>query len=132
MGSSMGSLFSSFDASAAVRNSSRSLKPSSMIGSATFISFLVRVPVLSEQKISTPASSSIAVSRETMACRRARLTAPTAMVTESTAGSATGIAATVSTRAKRAISIIGSWRKSETMMISNTRAMVIRIRKLPI
>jgi len=67
-----------------------------------------------------------------MARRRARLTAPTAMVTESTAGRATGIAATVSTRAKRAISRKCSWRNRETITMVTTSTTVIRIRKLPI
>jgi hypothetical protein len=49
-------------------------------GSATCIRFCVSVPVLSEQKTSTPADSSIADRRETMAWWRARLTAPTEAV----------------------------------------------------
>ena len=58
-------------------------------------SFLVSVPVLSLHSMSMPAISSIATRRETIALKRASRSAPTAMVTESTAGSATGIDATV-------------------------------------
>ena len=44
--------------------------------------------------MSTPAISSIAARRETMAFRLDRASAPSAMVIENTAGIATGIAAT--------------------------------------
>ena len=47
----------------------------------------------------------MATRRLTTACRRANWIAPTAIVTDSTAGSATGIDATVSTSEKRRISI---------------------------
>ena len=87
---------------------------------------------MSEQKTSTPASSSMAVSFETMAWRRARFMAPTAMVTDSTAGRATGMAETVSTRAKRRISSGASPRNSATITIRATRKRVTKIRKLPI
>lgn len=55
---------------------------------------MVSVPVLSEQRMSTPAISSIASSRETMAFCLDSANAPSAMVIENTAGIATGIEAT--------------------------------------
>ncbi len=69
-----------------------------------------------------PASSSIAASRLTIASRRARRRAPTAIVTESTVGIATGIAATVSTRANSSVVSIGSPRTSATTRITATSA----------
>src|SRR5207253_6627776 len=54
----------------------------------------VNVPVLPEQRTSTPANSSIASSRETIALLLASLRAPRAIVTERTAGIATGTDAT--------------------------------------
>ena len=62
-------------------------------------SFLVMVPVLSEHKISMPAISSTAASLVMIAPSLARDIAPTAIVTERTAGRAAGIAATISTNA---------------------------------
>ena len=59
-----------------------------------------------------PAISSMATSRETIAFIRASFSAPTAIVTESTAGSATGIEATVRMSANCTVSSSGSWRKS--------------------
>ena len=56
--------------------------------------FSVNVPVLSEQSTSTPASSSIASNRDTIALRFASSRAPNAMVTDKTAGIATGTEAT--------------------------------------
>ena len=53
------------------------------------------VPVLSEHSTSMLAISSIATNLLTMASFLARAMAPTAMVTERTAGSAAGIPATV-------------------------------------
>ncbi len=70
--------------------------------------FCVSVPVLSEHRISMPASSSMASRRLTMACFFARAVAPIAMVTVSTAGIATGIAEMVSTREKISTSVSGS------------------------
>lgn len=67
------------------------------IGSLRLNWFLVSVPVLSEQRISTPAISSIADSLETIACSFDSASAPSAMVIENTAGIATGIDATIST-----------------------------------
>lgn len=63
-------------------------------GSPRVSLFCVSVPVLSEQRMSTPASSSIEGSRVTIACFLASSLAPTAMVTDRTVGMATGIAAT--------------------------------------
>ena len=58
---------------------------------------MVSVPVLSLHSTSTPASSSIADSRETIAFCRDRARAPSAMVTDITAGIATGTEAISST-----------------------------------
>ena len=54
---------------------------------------------MSEHSTSMPASSSMAASRLTIACFAASRRAPTAIVTDSTVGIATGIAATVNTNA---------------------------------
>ena len=59
---------------------------------------MVSVPVLSLHSTSTPASSSIADSRETIAFCLDSARAPSAMVTDMTAGMATGTDATSSTR----------------------------------
>ena len=59
----------------------------------------VRVPVLSEHRMSMPAISSMDSRRVTMAFSLDRARAPTAMVTDSTAGRATGMEATVRMRA---------------------------------
>jgi len=69
---------------------------------------LVKVPVLSEQSTSTPASSSIADNLVTIACFFASRRAPTAMATDSTVGMATGIAATSNTNANSNVLRIGS------------------------
>ncbi len=62
----------------------------------------------------------------------ARRRAPTAMVTDSTVGIATGIAATVRTRANWSVSRNGSPRTIETTMITLTMAMARMIRYVPI
>ena len=80
-------------------------------GSPRVSEFWVRVPVLSAHRTSTPASSSIATSLLTMACFLASSRAPTAIVTDSTVGIATGIAATVSTSANCSVVRIGSPRR---------------------
>ena len=64
-------------------------------GSPSVSLFWVRVPVLSEHSTSTPANSSMAANRVTIASFVASRRAPTAMVTDSTVGIATGMAATV-------------------------------------
>ena len=69
--------------------------PFTVNGSPSVSLFWVRVPVLSEHSTSTPASSSIAANRVTIASFFASRRAPTAIVTDSTVGIATGIAATV-------------------------------------
>lgn len=94
--------------------------------------FCVSVPVLSAVRTSTPASSSMAASLRTIVCRFASSRAPTAMVTVSTAGSATGIEATVSTRAKRSSSSRFSCRNSPTIRMITTSAIVITISASPI
>ena len=90
--------------------------------------FWVRVPVLSEHSTSTPASSSIATSRLTIACFLASSRAPTAIVTDSTVGIATGIAATVSTSANCSVVNNASPRAIETTMITATSASARTIR----
>ena len=62
----------------------------------------------------------------------ARRRAPTAIVTESTVGIATGIAATVSTRANCSVVKNGSPRMIETMTITLTIATARMIRYVPI
>ena len=64
---------------------------------------MVSVPVLSLHSTSTPASSSIADRRETIAFCLDSASAPSAMVTDITAGIATGTEATSSTRTNCAI-----------------------------
>ena len=87
------------EASAASRITSSAVTPSTAKGSPRVSLFWVSVPVLSEHSTSTPASSSMATSRLTIAFFVASSRAPTAIVTDSTVGIATGIAATVSTSA---------------------------------
>ncbi len=94
--------------------------------------FWVRVPVLSVQSTSTPASSSMATNRLTMAFFEASTRAPTAIVTDSTVGIATGMAATVRTRANCRVVKNGSPRMVETMMITTTMDSARMIRKVPI
>ncbi len=97
-------------------------------GSPSVSLFWVRVPVLSEHSTSTPASSSIATSRLTIAFFFASRRAPTAIVTESTVGIATGIAATVSTSANWSVVKSGSPRTIEIATITATRASARTIR----
>ena len=68
------------------RTPSRSSSSPRTTTSATASSFFVMVPVLSAQRMSTPAISSTAGRWLTRASRLARSRAPTAMVTDSTAG----------------------------------------------
>ncbi len=82
-----------------------------------------------------PANSSMATSLLTIASLRARSRAPTAIVTDSTVGMATGMAATVSTRANSSTGCrpgaawsIASPRNSETVTISTTSTAAIRMR----
>ncbi len=81
-------------------------------------SFLVSVPVLSEHRMSMPAISSIATRRVTIAFIRARTDAPTAIVTDRTAGKATGMAATVRISANK---------QSLNQRIAADRAQPVRI-----
>ena len=90
---SIASRSSILEASAAARMQSCGSFPSNRIGSARVSWFLVSVPVLSEHRISTPAISSIADSRETIAFSFESSRAPRAIVIENTAGIATGIEA---------------------------------------
>ncbi len=90
--------------------------------------FWVSVPVLSEQRTSIPAISSIAASLLTIAFLFASAAAPTAIVTDSTAGRATGMAATVKTNANCSVSIRLSWRNMATMKMRTTREAAKTIR----
>ena len=101
------SLSSAREASAPSSTSSSRAALPTQTGSPSVNLFWVSVPVLSEQSTSTPANSSMDASRLTIASRSASLRAPTAMVTDSTAGMATGIAATVSTSANCSVVMIG-------------------------
>ena len=97
-------------------------------GSPKVSLFWVRVPVLSAHSTSTPANSSIATNRVTIAFFLASRRAPTAIVTDKTVGIATGIAATVSTRANCNVVRIGSPRKiaTATIAVTITTARMIR------
>jgi hypothetical protein len=97
-------------------------------GSPRVSLFWVSVPVLSVQSTSTPASSSIATSRLTIAFLLASRRAPTAIVTDSTVGIATGIAATVSTSANCSVVRTASPRRIETTIITLTKTPASRIR----
>ena len=101
-------------------------------GSPRVSLFWVSVPVLSEHKTSTPASSSIATSRLTIAFFFASSRAPAAIVTDSTVGIATGIAATVSTSANCSVSRTGLPRTIDTTVITATSATARSIRNFPI
>ncbi len=90
--------------------------------------FWVMVPVLSLHKTSTPAISSIATSLLTIASFLARAIAPMAMVTDSTAGRATGIEAIVRTRANCNVSRRLSWRRMAAMKTIATSAAAIAMR----
>ena len=93
--SSIGSLSSSLEASAL--NSSTSFSENSPKGLAPpkVSAFFVIVPVLSEHSTSMLAISSIATNLLTIASFLARAIAPTAIVTDKTAGRAAGMPATV-------------------------------------
>jgi hypothetical protein len=64
----------------------------------------------------------MATSRVTIACFLASRRAPIAIVTDSTVGIATGIAATVNTNANCSVVRTGSPRRSETATITATSA----------
>ena len=116
----MASSSSARDASAALRMTCAAVTPLTANGSPRVSLFWVRVPVLSEHSTSTPASSSMATSRLTIAFFLASSRAPTAIVTDSTVGIATGIAATVSTRANCSVSRTGLPRTIDTTVITAT------------
>ena len=100
---SIASSLSAFVARAAPMTISSGLVASNGIGVERVSLFCVNVPVLSLQRMSTPASSSIAESRETIAFCLDSASAPRARVTDMTAGSAMGTEATKSTRTNWAI-----------------------------
>ena len=116
----MGSSFSAREASAPAKMTCSAVTPSTLNGVPRVRVFWVRVPVLSAQSTSTPASSSIATRRDTMAFLVASSRAPTAMVTDNTVGIATGIAATVRTSANCKVVRTGSPRRIETTTITAT------------
>ncbi|CAA7400719.1 unnamed protein product [Spirodela intermedia] len=94
MEASMASWFSSREALAARRTAasrSRSLGKTSIMALSTVSLLRVRVPVLSLQRTSIPASSSMAVILFVMAPWLERWWEPMAMVTESTVGKAMGM-----------------------------------------
>ena len=128
----MVSLSSARDAKAALRITWSAELPSTAKGSPRVSLFWVRVPVLSVHSTSTPASSSMATSRLTMAFFLASRRAPTAMVTDSTVGMATGMAATVRTRANCSVVKNGLPRMIDTTMITATSAAASMIRNVPI
>ncbi len=128
----MVSLSSARDASAALTMTCSGVTPFSAKGSPSVSLFSVKVPVLSVQSTSTPANSSMATNRLTMAFFFASRRAPTAIVTDSTVGIATGIAATVSTRANCSVVRTGLPRTIETMVITLTRATARMMRNVPI
>ena len=80
--------------------------------------FLVKVPVLSEHRMSTPAISSMADSLETIAFCFDSASAPNAMVMENTAGMATGIDATSRTRTNCRMPSASSSPQSSVMTMS--------------
>ena len=118
----MGSSLSAREASAPARTTSATVTSATLNESPSVSEFWVRVAVLSAQSTSTPASSSMATNLLTMACCLASRRAPTAIVTDSTVGIATGIAATVSTSANCSVVRIGSPRRLDTSTITVTNA----------
>src|SRR6266480_4404427 len=91
---SIGSLSAAREAKDAIRINVAASVPAQGAGWPRVNLFWVNVPVLSEQRTSTPANSSIDSSRETIALLLASFRAPSAIVTDSTAGIATGTEAT--------------------------------------
>ena len=80
-----------------------SVVPPNEIGSSSVSRFMVSVPVLSLQSTSTPASSEMADSLDRIAFCFESLSAPKAIVTDITAGMATGMDAIKSTSTNWAI-----------------------------
>ncbi len=119
---SIGSSSSARDASAAHPRISSAETPGAVNGSPSVRRFWVSVPVLSEQSTSIPASSSMLASLATTASLRASRRAPTAIVTESTVGIATGMAATVRMSENCSVVTIASPRNSATPRIRMTSA----------
>ncbi len=124
----MGSSLSAREANAPFRITVAGVTFSMLNGVPNVSEFWVRVPVLSAHSTSTPASSSMATRRLTMACFLASSRAPTAIVTDSTVGIATGIAATVSTRANCSVVRIAlpRTREATTMTVTSATARMIR------
>ena len=124
----MVSLFSARDASAPLRITCSTGTLFTLNGSPSVSLFWVRVPVLSEHSTSVPANSSMATNRLTIASFLASRRAPTAIVTDSTVGIATGIAATVNTSANCNVERNGSPRQIATVIIRATKATAMMIK----
>ena len=116
------------EANAAKRITWSAVIPLTMKGSPSVSLFSVSVPVLSVHNTSTPANSSIADRRVTMACFLAKRRAPTAIVTESTVGIATGMAATKRTNANSNVTRKWSPLKCAIIIIMDTNATARMIR----
>mmetsp|Transcript_33175 Transcript_33175/g.80583 ORF Transcript_33175/g.80583 Transcript_33175/m.80583 type:complete len:385 (+) Transcript_33175:1844-2998(+) len=105
---------------------------SNMTGSSSWSWLSVSVPVLSEQRVCIPASSSIADSRATMAFFEARRDAPTAIVTVATTCMAIGIEAMRRTTAvpmlsrTSSVSVPLSTKSTMRMMTTRTEARAMR------
>ncbi len=125
---SIGSPSSAREASAAADSTSAPATPGTHHGSPTTSRFWVSVPVLSEHRTSTPPSSSTAGRWLTTTSRRASSRAPTAMVTDRTAGSATGTEAMVTTSANPRVCRSELPRATDTtnVTVTSTRVMPIR------
>ena len=120
---SIGSLSSFLEARDPKRSASSLVKSAKVSSSETFNSFFVIVPVLSAQRTSIPAISSIETSLLTMASFLANARAPTAMVTVRTAGIATGMAATSSTSANCPVPRMLWWRNRAAIKMVMTSAL---------
>ena len=86
------------------------------------------VTVLSMQSTSTPASSSTAGRWLTTASLRAKVRAPTAIVTDKSAGRATGTEAIVTTRANSSVVEVELPRASDTATMTATSPSASMIR----
>ena len=117
--------------SAASRSTSALVASLRTTTSATASSFLVMVPVLSAHRTSTPAISSTAGRWLTTASCLASSRAPTAIVTDRTAGRATGIEAIVTTNANSRVLVRPVPRTSETTTMTVTRESARTMRYLP-
>jgi hypothetical protein len=129
---SMASRSSALHASAPASTTSSGVAAPIGTASPSVSLFCVSVPVLSEQSTETPAISSIDSSRDTIAFMRDSASAPSAMVTESTAGNATGMDATTTISTNESSLSHGRPRCSSTPISSADRATAEMTRMLPI